>query len=297
MQPLTALRTAGAAPRAPRDPAPSRAAYRFHRMWLTPLYRSLFRVGIPTFVILTGMGWYFSDPANRVAVVEKYTEIRHQVETRPEFMVKLMAVEGASPVLDAAIRQIVAVHFPVSSFDLDLERIKAEIAALDVVKTVSLRIRPGGVLEIRVTERQPVLVWRGLSGIELLDVTGHRVASLTDRAARADLPLIAGEGADQAVSEAMALFAAARPLEDRLRGLIRVGDRRWDMVLEGDRRILLPENEPVAALEQVLAFDQAQDLLARDVTDIDMRNPKRPTLRLAEPAVEELRRIRSLSLE
>lgn len=284
-----------AAPR--RDPAPSRLTYKFHRLWLTPLYRSLMRVGVPTFLILTAVGWYFSNPTNRYAIVEKYEEVRRSVETRPEFMVKLMAIEGATPVVDSAIRELLPVNFPVSSFDLDLEEMQAKVAALDVIEAVSVRIRPGGVLEVAVTERQPVLVWRAPGKLDMLDATGHRVASLTTRSARPDLPLIAGIGAETRVDEALALFRAAAPLAETLRGLVRVGDRRWDMVLAGGKLIQLPEEDPVAALEQVLALNQAQDLIARDVTHIDMRNPRRPTLRLAQPAVAELRRIRSLSLE
>lgn len=280
-----------------RDPAPSRLTYKFHRLWLTPLYRSLMRVGVPTFLILTATGWYFSNPTNRFAIAETYEDIRRSVETRPEFMVKLMAIEGATPVVDTAIRELLPVNFPVSSFDLDLQEMQAKVAALDVIEAVSLRIRPGGVLEVAVTEREPVLVWRTRDQLDMLDATGHRVASLTTRAARPDLPLIAGVGAETEVAEALAIFRAAAPLSDRLRGLVRVGERRWDMVLEAGKLIQLPENDPIAALEQVLALDQAQDLIARDVTHIDMRNPRRPTLRLAEPAVAELRRIRSLSLE
>ena len=303
MQPLIATRVVPGIiapqpePLPKRDPAPSRVAYRIHRLWLTPLYRSLLRVGVPTFLVLTLVGWYFTNPTNRYAIADQYSELRRQIETRPEFMVKLMAVEGASPVLDSAIRQIVAVNFPVSSFDLDLEAMQAEIAELDVVQTVALHIRPGGVLQVDVTERSPVLVWRAPGGLEMIDATGHRVASLTDRAARPDLPLVAGAGAERAVPEALALLSAGRPLATRLRGLVRVGERRWDLVLEGGQTILLPETDPVSALEQVLALDQAQDLVARDITDIDMRNPLRPTLRLAAPAVEALRQIRSISLE
>ncbi len=297
MQPLSAPRRAPSGRNTRRDPAPSRVAYRIHRMWLTPLYRSLFRVGIPVFVILTATGWYFAEPANRQAVVDKVAEVRRSVETRPEFMVKLMAIEGASPVLDREIRTRFPIDFPVSSFDLDLDAMRAEIAAFDVVRNVELRVRPGGVLEVAITEREPVLVWRAPTSIELIDATGHRVASLTGRAARPDLPLVAGTGANENVPEALAILDAARPLAGDLRGLIRVGERRWDVALSGDRRILLPETSPVAALEQVLALDQAQDLLARDVSDIDMRNPMRPTLRLTPPAMDELRHIRSLYLE
>lgn len=280
--------------KAKRDPAPSRWAYRVHRMWLTPFYRSMLRVGLPTFLILTATGWYFSNPTNRFAIAEKAAEIRSSVESRPEFTVKLMAIDGATPVVDDAIREMVPVDFPVSSFDLDLEGMQRTIAALDVIERVSIRVRPGGVLQVDVTEREPAIIWRTGGNIDLLDRTGHRVASLTERQVRADLPLIAGQGANAAVDEALALIEASGPIAPRLRGLVRVGERRWDVVLDRDQRIMLPETAPVEALEQVLALNEAQDLLARDITHIDMRNPGRPTLRMAEQAVEELRRIRSL---
>ena len=128
----------------------------------------------------------------------------------------------------------------------------------------------------------------------MLDATGHRVASLKERSARPDLPLIVGRGAGDSVDQALALLEAAGPIAPRLRGLVRVGERRWDLVLDRDQRIMLPDIAPIAALEQVLALDEAQDVLARDLTHIDMRNPARPTLRMTQPAVEELRRIRSL---
>jgi cell division protein FtsQ len=146
-----------------------------------------------------------------------------------------------------------------------------------------------------VVERIPAVVWRAPAGLELLDVEGRRVAALAARTDRPDLPLIAGTGADRAVPEALRLVAAAAPVKERLRGLLRVGERRWDVVLDRDQRILLPEAGAVEALEQVLALDEARDLLARNVTVVDMRLPHRPTLRLAAYAVEELRRVRSPS--
>ncbi|MFD2844724.1 hypothetical protein ACFSYF_18465 [Paracoccus cavernae] len=62
------------------------------------------------------------------------------------------------------------------------------------------------------TERVPVVLWRHSRGIELLDKTGHRVASATSRDVRKDLPMIAGEGADKAAAEAMLLLDAAGPI-------------------------------------------------------------------------------------
>ncbi len=87
---------------------------------------------------------------------------------------------------------------------------------------------------------------------------------------------------------------AAEPVVDRVRGLVRVSDRRWDLVLDRDQRILLPAHEPVRALERLLALDKAEDLLNRDILSVDLRNPHRSTLRLAPNALRELRRAQGI---
>ena len=279
-----------------RDPAPSRWAFRFQRLWLTPFFRRLLRVGLPMFSVVFFAGWFITEPTTREAMEQKFAELRRSVAERPEFMVKLMAVDGASAELDADIREVLPVDFPISSFDLDLDEMKTMVEELDAVAMVDLRVRPGGVLQLHVTERIPAVIWRNGSMLELLDIHGRRVASVRHRSDRADLPLIVGEGADQVVKQALDVAFAASPLDARLRGLVRVGERRWDVVLTRDQRIMLPQDNPVMALEQVIALDQAQDLLARDISDIDMRNAQRPTLRMGEPAVEELRRIKAIEL-
>jgi cell division protein FtsQ len=84
----------------------------------------------------------------------------------------------------------------------------------------------------------------------------------------------------------------AGPLLPRLRGLVRMGERRWDLVLDRDQRILLPETDPVRALDRLLALDQAEGILKRDITAVDLRLDTRPTLRLSADAAETLRQIR-----
>jgi len=272
-----------------RDPAPSRAAYRMHRLWLTPVFRALLRVGVPAFVVTMGFGLYLSDDTRRAALADKVAAVTKSVQERPEFMVTLMAVDGASEPLAAAIRNLLVVEFPVSSFSLDLEAMRAQIETIDAVKSADLRIRAGGILQVDVTERDPAMVWRSAQGLYLVDETGHRIAGLTGRDARPDLALVAGDGADRAVPEALALMAAAEPIAGRIRGLVRMGERRWNLVLDREQRIQLPEEEPVAALERVIALDQAEDILERDLTVVDMRNMQRPTLRLAGDALARLR--------
>jgi len=273
-----------------RDPAPSRMRYKMHRLWLTPAVRGLARIGLPLMLVLAVLGLWLGDAGQRTALALRFDAIKTEVQNRPEFRVSLMRIDGASPAVDAAIRAMLPVSLPASSFALDLPGLRALIARLDAVASVELQVQKG-VLAVAITERVPAVLWRQATGVEMLDATGHRIATVTAREVRADLPLLVGEGAEAAVPEALAILAAAAPIVPRARGLVRIGARRWDLVLDREQRILLPETGAVQAVERLLALDRAEDLLARDFTQVDLRLPARPTLRLSGAARDEFLRI------
>ncbi|ASM72743.1 MULTISPECIES: cell division protein FtsQ/DivIB [Roseobacteraceae] len=279
------------------DPAPSRWAWRLQRLMLTPGFRFGLRFGVPFTLAVAAGAIYLSDDARRQSILDTVAEARRAIEERPEFMVQVMAIDGASTETAEDIREILPLDFPASSFDLDLEHIRHTVTELDPVKEASVRIRPGGILHIEVTPRIPVAVWRQSDGLTLIDETGAHVAGIARRDLRPDLPLVAGEGADKAVTEALSLIEAASPLGNRLRGVVRVGLRRWDLVLDRDQRVLLPEYGAVRALERVIALENAQDVLSRDVARVDMRLAQRPTLKMNEAATQELWRIRQIEMD
>ncbi|WP_128513747.1 cell division protein FtsQ/DivIB [Tabrizicola thermarum] len=286
-------RRPGRSPR--RDPAPSKWDYRLQRLMLTPYVRGFLVKGVPLLGMIGATVLWFSHEPNRQAVIGQLTHLREEFEARPEFRVSLARIEGASEDLAEAVRAKLALPLPMSSFDIDLDAARARIEKLDAVKKADLRVRSGGILQVLITERVPVAIWRTEDGLTLVDETGHRVAGLLSRTDRPDLPLIAGEGADKATPEALDLIAAAGPLTPRIRGLVRVGERRWDLVLDRDQRVLLPEKNPVQALERLLALDHAQDLMNRDILTVDLRSDHRPTLRLSPHALAEVRRAQGLA--
>jgi cell division protein FtsQ len=277
------------------DPAPSKFKYRVQRWMLTPGIRFGLRIGLPVCIAVAAGGAYLSDEQRRDGLNVMVMELRDSIQQRPEFMVNVMAVDGAGESVSEDIREVVPIDFPISSFDLDVDQIRDAVPGLDPVKTASVRIKPGGVLQIEVREREPAVVWRSREGLALLDGSGIHVAELGRRDLRPDLPLIAGAGADAAVEEALRLFRAAGPLGQRVRGLVRVGERRWDLVLDRGQRIKLPEKRPQPALERVIAVSEVKDLLERDVAVVDMRLSARPTIRMSGEAVADWWRIRQLN--
>ncbi len=273
------------------DPAPSRLTYRMQRLMLTPLFRGLLRVGVPFCLAFLIGAAYLSDEKRQQAIFQTVANLRQQIETRPEFMVQLLDVEGASRTVEEDIREIFPFDLPASSFDIDLDHVRELIVGLPAVADAHVRIRRGGVLVAEVQERIPVAVWRSWDGLGLVDRQGYVVADLGHRGERADLPVIAGAGADQDVPGALAILQAAAPLGFRVKGLVRMGERRWDVILDRGQRILLPEESPVRALERVIVLDEVQDMLERDVVAVDMRLSERPTVRMQPHAVEEWWRV------
>ncbi|MFV0245308.1 MAG: cell division protein FtsQ/DivIB [Qingshengfaniella sp.] len=271
------------------DPAPSRMSYRLNRMWLSPLLRRMLTAYLPVTAVLAVAAAWLAQPQQRVTLAEWAAQVRSSVEARPEFQIRQMAIVGASPVLADAIRRKLDLDFPVSWFDLDAQAIHDSIAGFDAVASVDVVLELGGALTATVLERQPAVIWRNHAGLEMLDATGHRIAFIDHREGRPDLPLVTGEGADQAIPQALTLIETAAPLAGRVRGLTRQGARRWDVILDRGQIIRLPETDPVPALERVLAMEDAMDLLARDVPVVDMRNVRRPTIRLGAAALDYLR--------
>mmetsp|Transcript_29190 Transcript_29190/g.56415 ORF Transcript_29190/g.56415 Transcript_29190/m.56415 type:complete len:294 (+) Transcript_29190:8647-9528(+) len=277
------------------DPAPSRWAWRLQRLMLTPGFRLGLRAGVP-FVLTLSLGtWYLSDPATRTAIQDTVAEARASIAQRPEFMVNLMAIDGADTALSETIRAAVPLDFPTSSFDLDPAAIRTRILEMSPVREASVRIRPGGVLQIDIVPRIPVAIWRTAEGLTLIDAEGALVAPIQRRSDHPDLPVIAGDGAPEHVTEALRLVSAAIPLGDRLRGLVRMGDRRWDVVLDRNQRIMLPTSGAVRALERVIVLESTREVLSRDVARVDLRLGARPTVRLNATATEEWRRIKQLN--
>jgi cell division protein FtsQ len=274
-----------------RDPAPSRLRYRLTRLWLRPGFRRLVNFGVPMLAGVLAAWTLLAEFDLRARLELAFTGLREAIVDRPQFVITEIAVPDVSRDLAEQIRVAAFVRLPVSSLELDVAAVRERVEALGAVERARVRALTSGVLEIRAIERVPVVVWRAPDGLELLDQNGVRVAEIDGRLRRPDLPLIAGAGAEVHVAEALALFDAARPVSERIRGLVRVGERRWDLVLDRDQIVELPERDPLPALQRVMALQAAEELLARDLSVVDMRDPRRPTLRLTQHATEELKRL------
>ena len=271
------------------DPAPSRVAYRIMRLLLIPRLRLIFTLGFPSLLIFCATLGLFIN----INVWENISAIKKNLKLafveRPEFMIKVASIDGSSDELANEIREILPLDFPVSYFDLDIKYLHKVVNEIPAVASAAIKISAGGVLQINVAEKSPAFIWRKGNVMSVIDETGSFIRIANSRVDYPKLPLVVGETADLAVSEISSLMQANEYFKDHVRAFIRVGERRWDLILENNVRIMLPQREFLAAFDRLLLMNEAGSLLSGRLSNIDMRLVVRPTVRVDTVSVDPLK--------
>ena len=271
------------------DPAPSRVAYRIMRLLLIPRLRLIFTLGFPSLLIFCAtLGLFINiNVWENISAIKK--DLKLAFVERPEFMIKVASIDGSSDELANEIREILPLDFPVSYFDLDIKYLHKVVNEIPAVASAEIKISAGGVLQINVAEKSPAFIWRKGNVMSVIDETGSFIRIANSRVDYPKLPLVVGEAADLAVSEISSLMQANEYFKDHVRAFIRVGERRWDLILENNVRIMLPQREFLAAFDRLMLMNEAGSLLSGRLSNIDMRLVVRPTVRVDTVSVDPLK--------
>ena len=265
-----------------RDPAPSRLGYKFSRWMLSPFIKKSVFFGMPLIILLLPVFIFLKDQNNKNLVEEIVLDFYRKIIERPEFMLSALSIQGSSDSLNAEIREILGLNFPISSFDLDLAYLRNRVLSLPPVETAEVRLEGGSILHVNVKEKVPALLLKDDTGIHVLNKNGDYIRPLLSTEYGSKLPVITGEGAQKAAAEAFILFSALYDKLDEVRGLVLVGGRRWNIVLKSGQVIMLPEKKSEQAVQKILILDKAEKILSRDIAVFDFRLPYRITLRFPE---------------
>lgn len=158
---------------------------------------------------------------------------------------------------------------------INLAEIQQKIESLPWVKrTEVVRVLPGG-LSIKVVERSPYALAQHNGRVSLIDQDGHEI---TDRGlgTYSDLMLVVGKVSPSDLALLEQEKDKAGPLADRIRSVVRVGDRRWDVIFDNGIRVKFPADDAKPygapqAWDKFIELERAEQLLSREVTVIDLR--------------------------
>ncbi len=143
-------------------------------------------------------------------------------------------------------------------------------------------------MRISVVEREPYAVWQHDGVMDIVDHTGRVIVPFKGGIVQG-LPLIVGRGAQNSAKMFFQALSIYPKLYSRVRAFVRVGDRRWDLVLDNGVRVMLPEQGALERISSLIETDTAQNLLSRDILTVDLRLADRITVSLTDEALERRR--------
>lgn len=236
-------------------------------------------------LVLWGGAWFFlSDADERTSAWGREKTLA--VTAGLGFTVKEVLIEGRTYSDPETIKALVNVRKGDPLFAFNPAGAKALIEKISWIRTAHVERRLPGTIYIRVRERKPLALWQKDGKLRLLDEQGEVIVSGGMERFKS-LTIVIGDDAPQNAPALLSDLAAEPLLYERTKAAQRVSGRRWDLTLDGDVRVKLPEDDQGLALRRLALAQEEEQLLDKDVTSVDLREADRMIIRTRPGAVRE----------
>ncbi|MER9340197.1 cell division protein FtsQ/DivIB [Mesorhizobium sp. M0601] len=212
--------------------------------------------------------------------------IVQSVTARTGFAVDQVKVVGNRETSEIDILDRLELDGWTSLIGFDAEAARERITTLPWVEAAAVRKVYPHTLEVRVEEREPFALWQQGSALSVIEKSGTVIAPFSG-GKQILLPLIIGTGAPAKAPDFLAKIKNYPELAARIKGYIRIGERRWDLKLENGITIKLPEDGEDQAIADLVRMDHENGLLTRDIAAVDMRLSDRLVVQLTPEAATQ----------
>lgn len=212
--------------------------------------------------------------------------IVQSITARTGFAVDQVKVVGNRETSEIDILDRLELDGWTSLIGFDAEAARERIATLPWIEVAAVRKVYPHTLEVRVEEREPFALWQQGSELSVIEKSGSVIAPFSG-GKQALLPLIIGTGAPAKAPDFLARIKEYPELAARVKGYIRIGERRWDLKLENGITVKLPEDGEDQAIADLVRMDHENGLLTRDIAAVDMRLSDRLVVQLTPEAATQ----------
>lgn len=276
-------------------PAPRRGfAGLFSRR--TPLRRPLLSLGrlrrfrtvgglASVLIVLAGLLYGVFHGGYLPTLVGWFKDGRDMAANAVGFRIAAVAIVGHKHLSREEILAIAGIGGRTSLLFLDAAETRARLKSNPWVGDATVQKLFPDRLAVTVTERAAFALWQTDGQINVIADDGTVLESFLSRAVLT-LPFVVGAGAATRAKEFLALLDRHPDLRETVRASVLIGERRWNLRLKNGVNVRLPEAGVAQALDQLAALDREKNLLARDISLVDLRLPDRVTLRLSESVAQ-----------
>ena len=167
---------------------------------------------------------------------------------------------------------------PILAFDPN--QVRKRVEALPWIKSATVqRLLPDTVV-VRIVERQPLALWQHDGQFSLIDHNGTIIVNANLKRF-SNLLVVVGKGAPRHAAELIQMLGTQPSLMPLVKAAVWVGERRWNLTLNNEIDVRLPEQNSEAAWAQLAEYQNKHQVLTRDVEVLDLRLPGRLIVRKA----------------
>lgn len=158
-------------------------------------------------------------------------------------------------------------------FLIDLEEIKEILLESKWVKQVFVMRKLPNTIVIKIIETKPIGIWQIMHKFFVIDNKGNIIDDNVDKFSY--LPHFVGNQANIYAAQLLEIIANRANILDNIQSVVRVGNRRWNFILNNNAIIKIPEQNIKAALDFLDQQYFANLNVMQNVKVLDMRDQEK----------------------
>ena len=200
----------------------------------------------------------------------KLIEVSGNISKAAGLIVQEVVVEGRSKTRKNALLQALQVSEGDNILTINIKEMKDRINKLPWVKFARIERHFPNKISLTLVERTPMARWQTNRMLKLIDDHGD-VIPVVDLTSFSNLPIIIGKNAPKIAGQILRTLSNEPHLFRRVKSLTLVSDRRWDVELDNQINVHLPEKNPGKAWTHLATMEQGHNIFGDQVQGIDMR--------------------------
>jgi cell division protein FtsQ len=189
--------------------------------------------------------------------------------------------EGQARTDSNALNQVLAKYRDQNILSVEIEEIRSRLERLPWVREANVARELPGTLRVRIVEHRPLARWKDGGRQVLVSETGA-VIPVPGLPRYRNLPLLLGKGAPEQSAEILRILASQPSLKSRVAYAALIGERRWNIHLDGSIEVRLPEQQPEKAWARLAEQHRRTGLLGRAIKTVDLRHSAWLSIELAD---------------
>lgn len=195
-------------------------------------------------------------------------------------------VTGRSETSQADVLTAIGVQRGAPLLGIDIQAARQRLMSLPWIASVTVERRFPNRLLVQISEAEPLALWQRQQQLYLVSRDGKVIE--TDNLQRyAKLLVIVGDDAPLHAGKLLEMLETEPELQHQVTAAVYVGKRRWNLRLNNEVDVKLPEEDPLSAWHLLAQLDRQNQLLAKDISIVDLRLPNQVVVRQAHPAPAE----------